>query len=144
MVCLYGIPALCGFEFEPDSFQSAVTGGSFGLYSVCSLYMKTVSLSASLFIFSRNNNKKCVCVCVAPAGHRLISISVFLLSQFALFHSTTATSCIYFFFLFLLSLFLSPFSFSICFHSSVMGLVAAPDYMFVLLQWQVVFKAGRI
>lgn len=48
-------------------------------------------------------------VCVVPAGHRLISISVFLLSQFALFHSTTATSCIYVFFLFLLSSFLSPF-----------------------------------
>lgn len=55
-------------------------------------------------------------VCVVPAGHRLISISVFLLSQFALFHSTTATSCIYVFFLFFsflisVSIFLSLFVF---------------------------------
>lgn len=103
-------------------------------------------VSVLLYSYSAVTTIRSVCVCVAPAGHRLISISVFLLSQFALFHSTTATSCIYFFFCFFcFSSFLSlHFSFSICFHSSVMGLVAAPDYMFVLLQWQVVFKAGRI
>lgn len=101
-------------------------------------------VSVLLYSYSAVTTIRSVCVCVAPAGHRLISISVFLLSQFALFHSTTATSCIYFFFFFCFPHFSLHFSFSICFHSSVMGLVAAPDYMFVLLQWQVVFKAGRI
>lgn len=40
--------------------------------------------------------------------------------------------------------FLLPSVLSVCFHSSVMGLVAAPDYMFPVLRWQVVFKVGPI
>lgn len=100
-------------------------------------------VSVLLYSYSAVTTIRSVCV-----WHQLdTGLSPFLSSFFLSLHffiqlQQPAVYTFFSFFAFLISL--SIFSFSICFHSSVMGLVAAPDYMFVLLQWQVVFKAGRI
>lgn len=140
---MYIITPSCGFEHMPASSQSAVTGG---LQSISRPHICT-DAGLLICICSHNNNNNCV----GPAGCRHMHLFLLFLSLSSPFlsHSTSTTgvlcvcACLSLFFL--TPLFpLSPSFCSVCFYSSVMGLVASQDYMFLTLSWQVVFKVGPI
>lgn len=96
------------------------------------------------FIITYNNNK-----CAIPAGYSIVSGPFFHI--FSVCHSARHTNIVSPVGFPRLQYTSSPFprnplhpSFSVCFHSSLMGLAAAPDYMFQWLRWQVALKTEPI